>query len=355
MSPRTAVLATTVLASALALSACGSSSSGDSSSSASGGASSASASGSSTTGDSFPVTIKHAFGETTIKAKPERVASLGWGNHEVPLALGVVPVGMSKATWGDDDKDGIMPWAQDKLKQLGGSTPVLFDDTDSIDYEAVANTKPDVILAAYSGITKEQYERLSKIAPVVAYPKQAWGTSMREMIEMDSEAMGRKADGIALADSLDKQITDIAAKHPTLKGKGALFTYIDTKDLSKIGFYNTSDPRAALLEKIGMTTPKAAAAANGKGSFFTTLSAEQGDQLSDAQMMVTYGSDQASILKTVQANPLWSKLAPVKNGAIAVLPDNTPLAAAANPSPLNIAWGLDKYLTLLDGAAAKVK
>lgn len=46
----------------------------------------------------FPVTIKHAFGETTIEKAPERVATVGWANHEVPLALGVVPVGMSKTT-----------------------------------------------------------------------------------------------------------------------------------------------------------------------------------------------------------------------------------------------------------------
>ena len=48
----------------------------------------------------FPVTIEHAFSETTIEKAPERVATVGWANHEVPLALGVVPVGISKSTWG---------------------------------------------------------------------------------------------------------------------------------------------------------------------------------------------------------------------------------------------------------------
>ena len=41
--------------------------------------------------DAFPVTIEHAFGETTIESKPERIATVAWANHEVPLALGVVP------------------------------------------------------------------------------------------------------------------------------------------------------------------------------------------------------------------------------------------------------------------------
>ena len=61
---------------------------------------------------SFPVTIEHAYGSTTITERPERVATVAWANHEVPLALGVVPVGMSKATWGDDDGDGVLPWVE---------------------------------------------------------------------------------------------------------------------------------------------------------------------------------------------------------------------------------------------------
>ena len=58
----------------------------------------------------YPISIKHSYGTTTIPAKPQRVATVAWANHEVPLALGVVPVGMSKATWGDDDGDGVLPW-----------------------------------------------------------------------------------------------------------------------------------------------------------------------------------------------------------------------------------------------------
>ncbi len=88
----------------------------------------------------------------------------------MPLALGVVPVGMAAANFGDDDGNGVLPWVEEKLDELDAKTPVLFDETDGIDFEAVADTKPDVILAAYSGLTKKDYDTLSKIAPVVAYP-----------------------------------------------------------------------------------------------------------------------------------------------------------------------------------------
>ena len=103
-----------------------------------------------------------------------------------PLALGVVPVGMSKAAWGDDDGDGVLPLVEDKLTELGAKTPVLFDEADGIDFEAVADTQPDVILAAYSGLTQEEYDKLSKIAPTVAYPDIPWATSYQDMIRHTS-------------------------------------------------------------------------------------------------------------------------------------------------------------------------
>ena len=99
----------------------------------------------------FPVTIDHAFGTTTVPARPERVATVAWANHEVPLALGIVPVGFARANFGDDDGDGILPWVAERLEALGADTPVLFDEGDGIDFEAVAATRPDIILAVISG------------------------------------------------------------------------------------------------------------------------------------------------------------------------------------------------------------
>ena len=94
-SKRFLAVAAAAVAVALGMTACSS----DSSETADGGNA---GSGSS----SFPVTIEHAFGTTTIDAKPERVATVAWANHEVPLALGVVPVGMAAATFGDDNGNG---------------------------------------------------------------------------------------------------------------------------------------------------------------------------------------------------------------------------------------------------------
>ncbi len=59
---------------------------------------------------SFPLTVEHALGKTTIPAKPKRVATVNWANHEVPLALGVVPVGMAAANFGDHHIERHRSW-----------------------------------------------------------------------------------------------------------------------------------------------------------------------------------------------------------------------------------------------------
>lgn len=312
--------------------------------------------GSAATGDAsaFPVTIKHSFGETTVAEKPTRVATVAWSNHEVPLALGVVPVGMSRAAWGDDDGDGVLPWVEDKLTELGAKTPVLFDEADGIDFEAVADTRPDVILAAYSGLTEEEYQKLSKIAPTIAQPGLPWATTMNEMISLESQALGLKSEGAALVDKLDGEIQASLAAHPGLAGKKFLFSYIDPKDMSQIGFYTTHDTRPGFLLDLGLPAPQLVQERSAKSeTFYETVSSEKAAELDDVDVFVGYGQTDGSTLAGLQKDPLIGKIPAIKSGAVAILGDSTPLAASANPSPLSIGWGIDAYLDLLAAAAEK--
>ena len=131
---------------------------------------------------SFPVTIEHAFGETEIPAAPERVATWGWGSTEAALAVGVVPVAQAQQAYGANE-DGVLPWVAEELDELGEETPVILtDDGEAPPYEELVEAATDVILAPYSGVTEEQYELLSEIAPTVAYPDEPWTTPWREVV-----------------------------------------------------------------------------------------------------------------------------------------------------------------------------
>lgn len=306
---------------------------------------------SSALGQDFPVTIKHALGTTIITEKPERVATVAWANHEVPLALGIVPVGFARANFGDDDGDGLLPWVAEKLAELGAETPVLFDEGDGIDFEAVAATDPDVILAAYSGLSQADYDTLSQIAPVIAFPDAPWSTDWRGMIRLNSAGLGLAAEGEALIAEIEAEITDTLAAYPALKGKSAMFaTHLNASDLSTINFYTTNDTRVKFFADLGLTSPQGVVEATAPGKFSGSVSAEQIDRFEDVDIVVTYGDEQ--LHSALMANPLMARMPAVAQGALVILGGN-PVGTAANPTPLSIAWVLKDYVALLAEAAAK--
>lgn len=324
---------------ALVMSACGASDADQSGSTAAAGSS-----------ENFPVVIEHALGTTTIEEQPERVATVAWANHEVPLALGVVPVGMAAANFGDDDGNGMLPWVEEKLDEMGAEPPVLFDETDGIDFEAVADTDPDVILAAYSGLTQEDYDTLSEIAPVVAYPEDPWATSWRDVIRFNAQGLGLEAEGDALVTDLETEISEAARQYPDLAGTKTMFlTHVDPTDLSTVNFYTANDTRAAFFSDLGLDTPAAVAEASEAGGFSGSISAEQLDRFDDVELIVTYGDQE--LVETLRADPLLSQMPAVKNDAIVFLDGNGPMGTAANPTPLAISWVLDAYVAQLAEAA----
>lgn len=304
--------------------------------------------------DSYPMTIKHAFGETTIKSKPKKVATISWGNQDVPLALGVVPVGASKANYGVDSKVGLLPWSIAKYKELGVDKPVLFDDTDSLDYEAISKTSPDVILAGYSGITKEEYDMLSKIAPVVPYNNKPWLTLWREQIRIDAQGMGMKKEGETLIRDLDTLIQNKLKQYPQLKGKTAAFAYFNPKDLGNFYIYLPEDPRAAYLTDLGLEFPEEIQELGKKSaSFSIQLSAENVDILKSVDILVAYGND--DLLKAMQHDKLLKTIPAIANGSVAFYEDGSSLAASATPTALSIPATIDDYLKVIGNAADKVK
>ena len=306
------------------------------------------------------ISIKHVYGTTEVPADATKVATVAWANQDVLLALGIMPLGFSKQTWGVTDGSGMLPWTKEKVDELtanGAAQPKLFDDDGGvkINPQAVNATKPEVILAVYSGMSKEEYETLSKIAPTVAYPKVAWGTPWRETIAINATAVGKKTEGDTLVADLEKQVADAVAKHPQIKGKTAAFCYTAEGDATKFGYYTTADPRTAFLSDLGMKVPASVekASKENASAFNVDISTENADSLNDFDLIVMYGTE--SDLAAMQANSLLSQVRAIKNGAVAFVGNSDPMAASTNPGPLSIPWGIEKYVGLIATAAGKVK
>ena len=302
----------------------------------------------------YPIVIKHALGETVIEKKPERVATISWANHDVALALGVVPVGFSAANYGVQDDSGMLPWTEAKLKELGEENPNIFQDTDGLDFEAIADSNPDVILAAYSGLTQEEYDTLSQIAPVISYQETPWVTSWRDQVTYNSMAMGMAEEGKQLIADTEKLIADKANEHPEFKGLKAAFAMFTVTDLSKFYLYTPADPRGELLGELGMEYPEGIKSQiTDDSSFYIELSAENADALQDTDILIAYGDD--NTLAALQADPILGKVPAIQNGNVVVIADNTPLAAAGNPNPLSLQSTIDEYLSLISDVVKKMK
>ncbi len=301
----------------------------------------------------YPITIKHAFGETVIESKPERVATIQWANHDVVLALGVVPVGFSAANYGVQDDSGLLPWTAAKLKDLGVTDPNVYQDTDGLDFEAISDSDPDVILAAYSGITQEDYDTLSKIAPVVAYKTKPWATTWREQVLLNAEGMGMKAEGEQLIKDTESLVQEKASAYPQFKGKKIVWVNFSAKDMSNLHMYTPADPRGEFLIQLGMEYPESVTSLiTDPNGYSLKLSAENAEALNDADILIGYG-DQA-LYEAVKADSLLGKIPAIQRGSVVFIGNGTPLAAAGNPNPLSIAYTLEEYLKLLAEAADKV-
>lgn len=301
----------------------------------------------------YPIVIEHAFGKTEIASKPERVVTVQWANHDVALALGVVPVGFSAANYGVQDDSGLLPWTAKKLEELGADQPNVFQDTDGLDFEAISDANPDVILASYSGITQEDYDVLSEIAPVVAYQDGPWATTWRDQVTLNSTGMGMKEEGEKLIKDTEKLIEDAASKHPEIKGKTVAWVNFSAEDMSKLHLYTPVDPRGAFLAELGMEYPESITnEITDPTSYSLSLSAENADILNDADIIIGYGDE--SLYEAVKADPLLGKIPAIQRGSVVFIGNNTPLAASGNPNPLAISYTIDEYLDLIGGAVSKL-
>jgi iron-siderophore transport system substrate-binding protein len=346
---RTAGKATAIVAAAaLSLTACSTGTGG----SASGAAASQSAS------SQFPVTIKHAFGQTTIKTQPQRVVTVSWVNDDVAIALGVVPVGVPKNDWGGNGK-GSTPWKDAALEKLGAGfgtdkAPVQFSEADGINFTEIAKLNPDVILGAYSALSEEDYKKLSQIAPVVAYPELAYGTSWQESTSIIGKALGKQTEATQLISDTEATIKDKVARYPQIQGKSYIYGNLEPAKGDGVNVYTANDNRPRFLSAIGMKLASVVEEkSKGSKEFFLAWSAEKANEL-ESDIFVTWVPD-TKTTEAIKADPLLGQIPAIKSGALVADSDNTLTLSISASSPLSLPWSLDTFLPQLGKAADAVK
>ncbi len=296
--------------------------------------------------DAYPASFTHAFGETTVTAKPERIVAIGWMTQDAILALGEVPVAFPQQLWGGDEQ-GVLPWVKDAVEALGKPMPEVINFDTDIPYEQLLSLAPDLILAPYSGLTKEQYDRLSAIAPTVAYAKDPWAGSWQDVVLVTGKALGKSAEAQAIVDGIDTQFAEAAAAHPEFKGKTFTFgsLWVGTAGMN---VYAATDPRIPLVEQLGLVVSPGVVELSKQPGYFFDVSLENLATIdADVLIVLDEGGPDADAL---YQNDLIQRFAPVADGRLVRLTGKSYVMATSAPSPLSIPWMLEQFVAGIDSA-----
>ena len=308
----------------------------------------------SATAGAFPVTIKTALGTAQIKKAPQRVVTVGWSDQDFAVSLGVAPVGAPEVSWGGN-ANKTTDWYDAAVKKMGGQQPTRYSDADGTPVDKIVALKPDLILATNSGMTKEEYTKLSKIAPVVAYPGQPWGTSWQQSLDLIGKALGKSTEAAKLKTDTQNSIKTAVAKYPAIKDKSVAWAWFTPTDLSKVSFYTSIDNRPRMLNEFGMKTPDFITKLSaGKPNLFSVDVSAENASTANADVLIFYVQNQAEI-DTIKKNPLLSKIPALQRGSYVASTDNVAAMPMSSPTTLSIPTALEKFLPQLATAAAKVK
>ena len=295
-------------------------------------------------GSAFPVTIAHKFGTTTIKAEPKRIVTVGLTDQDAVLALGKVPVGTTE--WFGGFPGAIGPWATGKLQ--GARLPTVLKDTGTgPQVEKIAALRPDLILAVYGGLTKKQYQTLSKFAPVVAQPKQYndFGVPWDVQTKTIGQALGQEAAAGKLVQGIDQKFAKVRADNPEFKGK----TAVTATPYEGYFVYGSQDPRSRTLTSLGFTLP-ADLDKLIPDQFGASISKERTDLL-DQQVVVWSVSNVAKDVPKLHTDKLYTDLNVVKQGREIAVGEDTPYGVAYSfVTVLSLPYLLDRLVPQLKAA-----
>ena len=292
----------------------------------------------------FPVTVGHRYGETTIKAPPQRIVVVGFTEQDTLLALGIAPIATTTANWGGDEEFNIYPWAKDKL---GDAKPAVLDSTDGLQIDQIKALKPDLILGTNAGLTKQDYDDLSKIAPTIANSG-AYDSNFYEpwdtQTEIIGEAVGKAAEAKKLIADLNQRFADAKVAHPQFQGVTAVFVQAPYTDGSVIAW--PAGLSSDFLTDLGFVIPKSLDKFVTEEVAQAEIPAEDTAVLNDAKILV-WGNEGPDDEADIRADKVLSKLDAMKEGR-AVFTGGTVTSAIYFGTILSVPYVLDAVVPALE-------
>ncbi|WP_127556158.1 iron-siderophore ABC transporter substrate-binding protein [Saccharospirillum alexandrii] len=283
-----------------------------------------------TSAQDFPVTIDHKFGETTITAEPERIVSVGYTEQDDLFALGKTPIAVRP--WALPVPHGIWPWAE---AAAGDAEPVVLS-SGPLDFETIAQLEPDLIIGIYAGTTREEYDRLSLIAPTVLQPADYvdYATPWEEQTRIIGRAVGKLDEANTLIADIKKRFEQAREEHPEFEGNTVVAAYYSN---GQAGAFASGEPRSRFFTELGFVIPEVYDELAGD-AFYTAFSLERFDLL-DVDLLVWYWGE----LESDDILPLRRTLQAHQDGREVILTPQQRFALSFS-SPLSLTFALDELV-----------
>ncbi|MER5708714.1 iron-siderophore ABC transporter substrate-binding protein [Streptomyces sp. NPDC042898] len=290
----------------------------------------------------FPVTVAHKYGSTTIDKEPKTIVTLGLSDQDAVLALGVKPAG--SVDWFKEQPYGKWPWTKDKW---GSTKPVIVGERDEYNIEKIAELKPDLVIAQYSGMKKEQYDTLSKFTKVVAQPKEHpdYGAPWQVMTRQIGKALGKDAETEKLIADIDTRFKAVRDKNPRFAQK--TLAVADSFEAGKYSAFTKTDPKSIFFSGLGFKLKPEIDGLAKPGWNVAELSAEKLNVLDVDRLVWVTSSTEAN--DRIKAEPLYKKLKVHQEKRDLFVPYQDPDIGAAFSfnTVLSIPYAIDEIEPLL--------
>lgn len=286
-------------------------------------------------------------GEGSVDATSEhnatnkRIVSLGLGDADTLLALGIKPVAV--APWGAEGdnvtQNGVGPWSQALLGEAqptpiyqaasGMTTEIL---------EKVTAENPDQIIAVNQAVDAQAKQSLEEIAPTTVKPAQFpdWQVPWKEQVRTISQAVNKQKEGDQLIAETDAAMEAFRKAHPELAGKkvAVVMPYA-----GKLGLYTHGDGRGQFVEDLGMEIPDELEAGDPQ-QFYRDIAPENYNKLNDLDYLFVLDYNDASA--ALKQDATFTNLDVVKSGKVRYFQQDVGNAMSM-PNPVTIPWAVTKF------------
>lgn len=287
----------------------------------------------------YPMELTTAFGTTTLEEAPQTVATVTTVDTDIALALGFEP--LIAPQYGDNE---LGEFTTDVYEARGWDVNI-FDAVDGVDFEAIAEVEPDVILAVSDWSPGDNYASLSDIAPVIglATEDDYLAMSWQDRLRVAGDALGVPERAETIIEAVDARYQEAAEAHPDWQGQTLTYSVAHP---TQISFLWTSDVDMAVFEGLGFVP---AETASNYDAIDSAVSLENIIDLDADVVLVGYpfGPDGVISQDDLESDPLFQSIPAVADGRYVVVPD-TIASEVAYPTPLSDPWILDQLVPLIE-------